>query len=76
VQKTAQSLASLADIDVSATRGIADIDTVKAATTARTIEKRIVCGDVIGGSIKFNGSRKTPHLALYAEYWWRKNLFT
>jgi hypothetical protein len=35
----------LASLDISATEGIADIDTVKAAITARTLEKRIVFED-------------------------------
>jgi len=65
-QKTGQFsvLASLADINV---EGIADIDTVKAATTARTEEKRIVCEDVEEYEINLRGT-VGRHLALYADY--------
>jgi hypothetical protein len=48
---------------------MADIDTAKAAMTARTKEKRIVCEDVIGDQMNLKetiGGR----LALYAEYWY------
>lgn len=63
-------LASLADIDVSVTVGMADIDTVKAAATARTSEKRIICEDVIGDQIDLKG-KVGRRLALYTEYWRR-----
>jgi hypothetical protein len=51
----------------------AEIDTAKAATTATTKEKRIVCEDVIGVRINLKetvGGR----LTLYAEYWYSHEL--
>lgn len=52
---------------------VAEIDTAKAATTARTKEKRIVCEDAIGVRINLKetvGGR----LTLYAEYWYSHEL--
>lgn len=53
---------------MSTSAGRADIDTAIAATTARTMEKRIVCAGVIGDQIDLKGGVRRS-LALYAEYW-------
>lgn len=46
-----QSPVSLANTDLSTIVGTAGVDTVKAATIARTVEKRIVCEVVMCGKI-------------------------
>lgn len=56
VQKVAHESVSLADTGALAARGVADIDTVKAATTVRTMEKRIFCEGLFEGSNESNGS--------------------
>lgn len=56
-----------ADIDVSATEGIADIDIVKVATAARTEEKRIVYEDLKEDQVNLKGT-EGRRLALYADY--------
>jgi hypothetical protein len=66
VQNEGQPSSVLASL----TEGIADIDTVKAATT-RTTEKRIFFEDVKEDKTNLEGTA-VRHLTLYADYWRRK----